>query len=573
MSPNKKEFIDRKAKMNIKHRQKSFKRKRHPVNRHEMEQESQSTCASAKKLRATRDADIEVNAKCGYRILNFLTVFSAISEVVKCKTCNGDVQFTESSIRGLGFKLVIKCGKCNPTLINSCPLIAGKAYEINRRIAFVFKLLGLGFTALEKFCGLMDLPKSFVETMYENICKNIFCAAEAVGNQSMENALNKEKELNGENNCLTVSGDGTWQKRGFSSRYGVSSLIGYLSGKVLDITTKSSYCKQCEVWEKLSATPEYALWKESHAEHCNINHEGSAGKMEVDAICEMFMRSEEKYSVQYVNYVGDGDSKTFKAILECHPYKDVQVTKKECIGHVQKRMGSRLRNVKKQNKGLGGRGKLTDKLINELTVYYGLAIRRNSDNKDKMKNAIWSTFFHKISTDTNPQHQFCDESWCSYLKAKSTGNEFEHPNPLPDIVQKAIKPVYVDLTAPNLLERCEGGFTQNNNESLNSVIWSIARKTHFCGKKTIDFAAYTATSLFNDGYSSLLLMMQLMNIEIGPNAQDLCSKYDKDRIAKSDIKTYASSKQARQLLLADRKSKEEHFQLSEGDLYGPGIAD
>lgn len=55
---------------------------------------------------------------------------------------------------------------------------------------------------------------------------------------------------------------------------------------------------------------------------------------------------------------------------------------------MQKRMGTRLRKVKKDHKSLGGRGKLTDKLINKLTVYYGLVIRRNSDSKNKMKDAI-----------------------------------------------------------------------------------------------------------------------------------------------------------------------------------------
>lgn len=51
-------------------------------------------------------------------------------------------------------------------------------------------------------------------------------------------------------------------------------------------------------------------------------------------------------------------------------------------------MGTLLRNVKKENKGLNGRGKLTAKLIDELTVYYGLAIRRHSNSIEEMKNAI-----------------------------------------------------------------------------------------------------------------------------------------------------------------------------------------
>lgn len=58
-------------------------------------------------------------------------------------------------------------------------------------------------------------------------------------------------------------------------------------------------------------------------------------------------------------------------------------------------MGSHLRSLKKCKKDLGGRGRLTDKIINELTNYYGLAIRRNINNVDNMYNEIWMTLYHK----------------------------------------------------------------------------------------------------------------------------------------------------------------------------------
>lgn len=56
--------------------------------------------------------------------------FFAISEFVKCKTFNGDINFTETSLHGLGFKLKLNCNKCEPVLINSCPLIGGKAFDV-----------------------------------------------------------------------------------------------------------------------------------------------------------------------------------------------------------------------------------------------------------------------------------------------------------------------------------------------------------------------------------------------------------------------------------------------------------
>lgn len=61
-------------------------------------------------------------------------------------------------------------------------------------------------------------------------------------------------------------------------------------------------------------------WAESHINECQINHEGSAGKIEVDAIVEMFSHSETLHGIKYSNYVGDGDSKTFQGITDVQHY-------------------------------------------------------------------------------------------------------------------------------------------------------------------------------------------------------------------------------------------------------------
>ena len=63
--------------------------------------------------------------------------------------------------------------------------------------------------------------------------------------------------------------------------------------------------------------------------------------------------------------------------------------------------------------------------------------------------------------------------------AESTIDEFVHENPPPsDDVLKVIKPIYESLSANTLLKRCLDSETQNNNESLNSLIWIFAPKRH-----------------------------------------------------------------------------------------------
>ena len=84
-----------------------------------------------------------------------------------------------------------------------------------------------------------------------------------------------------------------WEKREFSSLYGVTTIIVYYSGKVIDLIVKSSYCQAFIYFRHHTDNLDYA----EHLENCTINHKGSGGKMEVDAVLEMFRRSQENFGV------------------------------------------------------------------------------------------------------------------------------------------------------------------------------------------------------------------------------------------------------------------------------------
>lgn len=57
-----------------------------------------------------------------------------------CRECHGDIKFLTTAPRGLDFKIKISC-KCGNKFVHSYPLINDKAYEINRRLVFVMRLL------------------------------------------------------------------------------------------------------------------------------------------------------------------------------------------------------------------------------------------------------------------------------------------------------------------------------------------------------------------------------------------------------------------------------------------------
>ena len=101
--------------------------------------------------------------------------------------------------------------------------------------------------------------------------------------------------------------------------------------------------------------------------------------MEVGGTMAMYERSVQKNGLRYVLFIGDGDSSTFQTVSDAKPYgNDVTITKKECVGHVQKRLRTRLRKLKSSytkrklsdSKSIGGRGRLTDKMIDTMQNYY-----------------------------------------------------------------------------------------------------------------------------------------------------------------------------------------------------------
>ncbi|GFV01267.1 uncharacterized protein TNCV_3375011 [Trichonephila clavipes] len=115
--------------------------------------------------------------------------------------------------------------------------------------------------------------------------------------------------------------------------------------------------------------------------------------MEVDEMKEIFQRSVQQRNAKYINCIGDGDTKTFPELQRTAPYS---IEKVERVGHIQKRMGARLRKLKTMNRGkklsdgksISGKNRLTDKFIDTIFTYYGNAIRQNNSSVSDMCQAI-----------------------------------------------------------------------------------------------------------------------------------------------------------------------------------------
>ena len=73
--------------------------------------------------------------------------------------------------------------------------------------------------------------------------------------------------------------------------------------------------------------------------------------MEGAGLVECFMNSIENRKLRYTHYIGDGDSKAHNEVVKNDLYPGI-VVEKECVGDIQKRLGSCLHNLKHTMKGL-----------------------------------------------------------------------------------------------------------------------------------------------------------------------------------------------------------------------------
>lgn len=513
-----------------------------------------------------------VYSESGFRILDLGILSNAINKSCACVNCKNEncLIIIEENRIGIASTLKILCSICNHNIsFNSCNKVEGM-YESNIRLTYGMRCLGKGREGATLLCGIMNLPPPC--SRFDRVNKFILSSVEEVSKENMKKAAAESVRLREEekeddkdiSTDLSVSVDGTWMKRGHTSFYGCSSIISIDTGKVLDIQVMSKYCHQCATRTKLHNLIEEAEWQENHKLYCLRNYTGSSGGMESAAVLKMFSRSEIQYGVRYVNYLGDGDSSSFKTVADNNPYENCTIQKWECIGHVQKRVGGRLRRLVKEKKRtpledglpLGGRGRLTQKEIDSLQVYYGKAIRSNNSSVEDMKRAVWSIYFHKLSTDEKPMHNLCptgEKTWCGYNKEKES---YKHKHSLPEAVMNAIKPTFRCLADPELLKKCVHGKTQNVNESLNNMIWLRCPKISFCGSRVLSIAVCDAVLCFNEGNSGRIKVLKKMGLEPGVYTVKILQELDEKRIAKAELDISQLEKESR-IQKRSRKRKQE----------------
>ncbi|CAN8023320.1 unnamed protein product [Ixodes persulcatus] len=112
----------------------------------------------------------------------------------------------------------------------------------------------------------------------------------------MTNAAREVKALLCEDTIeqATVTVNGTWMKRGYSSKYGVVTVMYVDNGKVLGRSVLSKHRQACARGE-------------TRQHRCTANYNRPSGGMEPAGAVHIINRSVTKHGLKYTSYIGDGD--------------------------------------------------------------------------------------------------------------------------------------------------------------------------------------------------------------------------------------------------------------------------
>ena len=114
--------------------------------------------------------------------------------------------------------------------------------------------LGDGYAGNEKFNTLMNIPQPMTVKSYNKTFSRIKKVVKTVAEETIDDAAKEIHDSAASTDDIVntiVSGDGTWQQKGFSIFNGVFAAISIKSGKVLDVEPMSRYCTGCNLKKDL----------------------------------------------------------------------------------------------------------------------------------------------------------------------------------------------------------------------------------------------------------------------------------------------------------------------------------
>ena len=121
------------------------------------------------------------------------------------------------------------------------------------------------------------------------------------------------------------------------------------------------------------------------------------------------------------------------------------------------------------------------------------------------------------------------------------------------------------------LKKCLHGQTQNNSESLNSVIRKRCPKDVFIGRSTLEMGVASALISFNDGQSGILKVMENLTMNPSENFIRYCNERNNTRIKEMEKKSTPDVRHRRKQLRPQPTGFANIAEQIEGVVYGAGL--
>ena len=183
-----------------------------------------------------------------------------------------------------------------------------------------------------------------------------------------------------------------------------------------------------------------------------------------------------------------------------------------------------------------------------------------------------------LSNETlNERYQYClvtPNSWCKYQLDQINDTSFyNQQNCLPPVFHSELYYMFKQLSADSFLQGCQRRLTQNQNKSLNNMVWTSYLKHVLRGINSLQISVCEAVT--TSGAYAKKQVLDNLGLTISRNCVTSFGNKNKKRIRAASRKILQKYKKCRQQLRSSQKKGIKssttyfmvHFQKTKNQIY------
>ncbi|XP_046739525.1 uncharacterized protein LOC124407446 [Diprion similis] len=337
---------------------------------------------------------------------------------------------------------------------------------------------------------------------------------------------------------IIVSYDMGWSKRGngrsYNSLNGYGTIIGFLSGKVLDFAARNRKCKRCSTGHD----------KSDH--DCRQNFSGSAKAMEPDVGATLVNDSTilKEIGLNVKVLIGDEDSSTIAAVRQGNPESVHKLTD---ANHLRKNFMSALYDLRKNFKEMRDK-----KVIPHLKKCFSYALAQNKGDSANLAKSLRNIPEHFFG-----RHENCG-TWCKQPHKIVLQNVQLHAK-LSEIFEKY---------AGNAAKFSIVASSQPNESFNNMMAHKTPKNGCYSQSEAADYRLASTVCTKNEGEMFVLnVNSKYLNLSPGKYTESFTKKLDQKRKKRAIKAKLPSSKARRNLLTQTKETCRKSMEKSEGTQY------